>query len=416
MQAPEGWYEDGSGRLKWWDGTNWVAAPDAEVPLPAHPRPGLSYSDGDSAGVPMSTPPRRRRTALIAVLCTAGAIFVTAAAVVLFAVITAVHWTKVDVPEQPETFRSEQYATGSFIVTNTGTAPCYVGQDWYECRNKMVDEYNRECYDRSLVATSAALCESYVEEIDRMEAVGEYGSTVASLGGYGYLRSEPEYATRQVSNRDQRSAVTHEAVCYLGFVGECDGVPSESTADLGAVQTEVDDAVEVVSTYWRDHFPEYFGDIATYQAPKIGGTYSSNDPPSCGEERLEAFNAYFCNVDDTLWWDGELMQQAYGSGDAIIYLIVAHEWGHSIQSQIDDVWVGEELQADCFAGAALYGAAKDGTFQWEPGDTAEITSGLTALADETPWTDTGDHGDPLDRIDAFNEGRTKGVEGCRSIG
>lgn len=45
-----------------------------------------------------------------------------------------------------------------------------------------------------------------------------------------------------------------------------------------------------------------------------------------------------------------------------------------------------------------------------------ITNGLTALSDETPWTDIGDHGDPLDRIDAFNDGRIGGVVSCRSSG
>jgi len=145
----------------------------------------------------------------------------SAAAIALIAFSTAERWTKIDVAEQPETYHSEEYSTGSFIVEDSGGNPCYVDQPWWECRNKMVDEYNRECANRLLTTAADALCDTYSAEIDRMESVDEYGSVVASLGGYGYLRSQAETATRRVSNNDFRAAVTHEAVCYLGFLGEC---------------------------------------------------------------------------------------------------------------------------------------------------------------------------------------------------
>ena len=194
----------------------------------------------------------------------------------------------------------------------------------------------------------------------------------------------------------------------------------ESSVQLGApvgaaeVDAEINDAVEVVNEFWSDNFAEFYSG-GSYQRPIVGGAYTSDDLPTCAGQQLEAYNAYYCVADNTLWWDADLMNEAYSAGDAIVYLIVAHEWGHAIQAQIDDVWVAEELQADCFAAAALYGAAEGEYFVWEAGDTAEITSGLTALADETPWTDTSDHGDPLDRIDAFNDGRASGVPGCYTV-
>ena len=58
---------------------------------------------------------------------------------------------------------------------------------------------------------------------------------------------------------------------------------------------------------------------------------------------------------------------------------------------------------------------EDGTLQWESGDTAELTNALTVLGDGTAWTDSADHGDPLDRIDAFNDGRVSGVAGCYPV-
>ncbi|MFF2488054.1 hypothetical protein ACFVSU_16735 [Microbacterium sp. NPDC058062] len=152
-----------------------------------------------------------------------GIIVAGAATTVVVGLLTAEHWTVVDVPEHKETFRTEEYLTGAYIVENLGGNPCYVGQDWYECRNKMVDEYNRECAARSLTESSRLLCDDYGAELDRMEEVGDYGWVVETLGSYGYLRSTQESSTRQVSNNDYRPAITHEATCYLGFLGECPG-------------------------------------------------------------------------------------------------------------------------------------------------------------------------------------------------
>jgi predicted metalloprotease len=101
-------------------------------------------------------------------------------------------------------------------------------------------------------------------------------------------------------------------------------------------------------------------------------------------------------------------------GDAWVYLVIAHEWGHAIQYRLNASLQSKaaELQADCFAGAALYGAAADGTLLFEEGDEKEITLGLTAIADETPWTDQGDHGNAFERVQSFAAGRSGGVPAC----
>jgi predicted metalloprotease len=190
----------------------------------------------------------------------------------------------------------------------------------------------------------------------------------------------------------------------------------EPLVDHQVIDQEIADAVSVVGQFWATHFAEYYG--GTYYSPADFIPYTADDLPGCGGEPVEPDNAFYCIPDNTILWDQNLMDQLYTSGgDAVIYLVIAHEWGHEIQAQLPDaaLWTAEELQADCFAGAALYGAAADGTFQWEEGDTAEITNGLTFLADETPWTDIDSHGDPLDRIDAFNDGRVGGTEGCLPV-
>lgn len=207
MSIPAGWYDDGSGSRRWWDGNAWTESVDP--PNPGRPDPA---SGGERQ--------KRKLRPAAAVAIVLGSVLLLAGGVTGAAFATAERWTKVDVPERPGTFHTEEYETGDFVVVDDGVSPCYVGQDWYECRNSMVDEHNRECLGRSLTDASVVVCDSYAAEIDRME-VGEGEWMVEDVGEYGRLQSHPQTVQRQVSNNDARSAQTHEAVCYFGFLGEC---------------------------------------------------------------------------------------------------------------------------------------------------------------------------------------------------
>lgn len=190
--------------------------------LPAAPG---AYASGSPSPSPFPQPgatPRKKNVGLWVTLSILGALLLIAAIVVVFAFATARHWTKVDVPEKPETFHSEEYETGRYIVADDGVSPCVVDQDWTDCIGAMEAQYAGACAGVELVPESIALCAQHRTEIDRMIAEDTEGTIVASLGSFGRLTLTPETATRQVSNNDRREAVTHEAVCYLGFIGECE--------------------------------------------------------------------------------------------------------------------------------------------------------------------------------------------------
>lgn len=168
-----------------------------------------------------------------------------------------------------------------------------------------------------------------------------------------------------------------------------------------------------VDAYWTAHWNDTF--TGTYTSPRVLGAYdprARTNPDGCGP--LVPGNALYCPDGDFLGWDAGLLRMADRFGDGWIYLVVAHEWGHAVQERID---VGlrsraAELQADCFAAAALYGAAKDGTLRFEENDEKEIAQGLAEIGDETPWTRAGEHGDSFQRIAAFTAGRDQGVTAC----
>ncbi|HST64848.1 MAG TPA: neutral zinc metallopeptidase [Mycobacteriales bacterium] len=172
-------------------------------------------------------------------------------------------------------------------------------------------------------------------------------------------------------------------------------------------------AVGATDAFWRQVFPEVFR--GSYRSPAVRGGYEGENGPTCGGQPSVAFNAFYCPSQDFLAWDENLMAAGYKQiGDAWVYLIIAHEWGHAIQArlQADQVSVAAELQADCLAGATLFGAADRGLLQFERGDTDELAKTLAAVADDYPWTDESDHGDARQRTASFNQGAQGGPTAC----
>ena len=195
-----------------------------------------------------------------------------------------------------------------------------------------------------------------------------------------------------------------------GDSGSDSPIDSVNRDDL---DTDERGAVSATNAFWREAFPAEFRQ--SYRAPRVDGGYVGEDGPSCGGQPSVPFNAFYCPSQDFLAWDENLMAAGYERiGDAWVYLIIAHEWGHAIQARLraDQVSVAAELQADCLAGATLFGAAERGLLTFERGDTEELQQTLAAVADDFPWTNQSDHGDARQRISAFNQGAQDGVRAC----
>ncbi len=187
--------------------------------------------------------------------------------------------------------------------------------------------------------------------------------------------------------------------------------------DEAELAEDIETAQTVTDGWWRKRWKDYF--TGRYTAPNVVGLYDGYDEataPVCFGEALPPGNAFYCPDGDYVAWDRTLLELGYEIGDSWPYLIIAHEWGHAIQADLQMDLHSEqyELQADCLAAAALYGAANESppTLEFEPGDEKEIVDGLNFIADEVPWGMSGDHGDSFQRIEAFNLGRTQGVPGC----
>jgi predicted metalloprotease len=205
------------------------------------------------------------------------------------------------------------------------------------------------------------------------------------------------------------------------LIGGCTGAspvqtpPRDEPVSTGSDSrlTDERDAVGAVDGFWQRHFQEQTG--RRYESPQVAGGYTGTSGPSCGGQPSVPGNAFYCPSNDFLAWDEDLMDAGFEQiGDAWVYLIIAHEWGHAIQARLqrDQVSVAAELQADCFAGATLFGAADRGLLQFERGDTEELAKTLAAVADDYPWTKESDHGDARQRTSSFNDGARGGPAAC----
>jgi uncharacterized protein len=186
-----------------------------------------------------------------------------------------------------------------------------------------------------------------------------------------------------------------------------------SQVDRDDLAGDEQSAVGATDAFWRRSFPDTFR--GSYRPPQVRGGYQGENGPTCGGRPSVAFNAFYCPSQDFLAWDENLMAAGYRQiGDAWVYLIIAHEWGHAIQArlQADQVSVAAELQADCFAGATLFGAADLGFLTFERGDTEELSRTLAAVADDFPWTTESDHGDASQRTASFTRGAQGGPAAC----
>ena len=192
--------------------------------------------------------------------------------------------------------------------------------------------------------------------------------------------------------------------------------------------------VDDIQGFWGATFSESGRDYPETRLVLFeGGTQSTCGPAS------SATGPFYCPADQKVYLDlgfFDQLESRFGAqgGDFAIAYVVAHEFGHHIQtvmgvsesvqqqaqqdpSRQNDLSVRQELQADCLAGVWAHSAASD----LEPGDIEEALSAASAVGDDRiqqatqgrvdpeSWT----HGSAEQRVAWFTTGyRSGNVADC----
>jgi predicted metalloprotease len=194
-------------------------------------------------------------------------------------------------------------------------------------------------------------------------------------------------------------------------------------------------ALADIERWLTSEFPTVFGKEFE---PLEGGIYAgyperTDDIPGCGEpttsyDELTQFAAFYCQFGDFMAYDdGDnsiLVQLSEAFGPAVLGIVLAHEYGHAVQSRIgafDDPLptVFTEQQADCFAGAWAGRAYRGESDLLRLGDR-DLRTGLIAMVEVRDpvgfnQLEDGGHGSAFDRVGAFQEGFVNGLAVCATL-
>lgn len=292
------------------------------------------------------------------------------------------------------------------LFTTTAATTTTTGSGGEAYPQAVVDAYMEGCTPES----GAAFCRCTIDEFQARLSLDEFIQFSA-----GDIESDP--LTNEIID-----------ICLRG--GPVTGSTTTTTVSVATPFDTMDDvidaAIEDLEVYWSAEMPAIWG--RPYETLDFIGPYyiSRGDRPECGGplgEDSYVGNAFYCGFDDTIQWDVEtLMTPLYEDyGDFTVALVLAHEWGHAIQSRygFDDFaspTIVSELQADCFAGSWTGRVAgnESAIFRLAPGDLEEAMAGFLLIGDGL-GSDPGDdnaHGGSFDRLNAFFDGFTNGASQC----
>ncbi|MFR9752224.1 metallopeptidase [Nocardia sp. 004] len=214
--------------------------------------------------------------------------------------------------------------------------------------------------------------------------------------------------------------------------GPRDGVPDSTltaaNSDNGAIDTLALNAIDDIQTYWQGEFGKEFQDEFEPVEKLISWNAKASRGDAvqfCEESTYHLVNAAYCRLDNSIGWDRSLLLPAVERtfGKMAVVMVLAHEYGHAIQSMAEiveskDPVIVKEQQADCFAGAFIRHVAegKAGHFTINTSDgLSSVLAATVAIRDADPDDPESVHGSAFERVTAVQIGFTDGPKGCKRI-
>lgn len=203
-------------------------------------------------------------------------------------------------------------------------------------------------------------------------------------------------------------------------------------SDGGEIDQLAAQSVSDIEQFWDEAYGQAFPGSFKAVSELISWDPDNYEGTFCEEETHGLVNAAFCPLDNTIGWDRAILlpDLRQANGDMAITMVLAHEYGHSVQKQArlnkrgTPTLVGEQ-QADCLSGAYMRWVAEDNSprFTLSTGDGLNnLLAGMISFRDpllsETDIYLGGnedEHGSAFERISAFQFGFTDGPAACAAI-
>jgi uncharacterized protein len=181
----------------------------------------------------------------------------------------------------------------------------------------------------------------------------------------------------------------------------------------------LDSHVQSLNRFWANRFS---GSQIPYSRPGVVRV-TSPIPTVCRQSTTRT-DSYYCRQNHTIYVGQGLLETVLRSGGNLTpALVLAHEWGHHIQSLLNILdsynTKSVEIQADCFAG--VYAEYQEGLGLLDPGDADSAAKLMFEIGDGpnastlSPWFDKNAHGTGQERRSAFFVGVKEGINGCRKL-
>lgn len=208
--------------------------------------------------------------------------------------------------------------------------------------------------------------------------------------------------------------------------------------DNGKIDKFVVTALTDIEDYWTKYYNDSFAVFRP--APvliSVDGRSKVSKIDFCGEGTAQWVNAAFCPVDYSIAWDRGIFMPVLRQqfGDMAMSAVMAHEYGHSVQTQanlvapIDDPTMSgrakmamrglvKEQQADCLSGAYMRWVAEGDSPRFTVSTGSGLNSVLAAVLsvrDSDTSRPNAIHGSAFERASAFQFGFTDGPTACKEI-
>ena len=183
----------------------------------------------------------------------------------------------------------------------------------------------------------------------------------------------------------------------------------------------------VLDRFWDRELERLYG--VRFDTPDALVRYHGYEAVTCGTRTIHSpKGAFYCPTDgdekvaiDVDWFVANYQENP---DEAVVFLVMAHEWGHAVQDSLREEGVGkatwrppyrQELNADCLAGSWIGYQVANLFFDVDPDDPLGPVRLLLARSGSGELGTPGDHGTPEQRQEAVVVGALRGTLRCQSV-